>query len=465
MADGDAGAGKPALGPLLAALIGGQVAMHAAMAGQRMAAPLHALQQGHSAWAVGVLLALFAALPVAVALPAGRLADRLGYHAPVRLGAALTMAGAAIALAACALPRGWQFAGLCAGAAASGAGTNIGLITIQRSAGLLAGGSTERLRVFSWLGMAPSLANVVGPVAAGFMIDAAGFAAAYGLMMVLPAASLVAARRVPVQPRRGEARRAGAPGSSRELLGVAGMRRLLLVNGLLSASWDVHSFAVPVLGHARGFQASTIGLVLGSFTVAVTLVRFAIPLLAHRLDEIGVLRAAMLLTAGVFAVYPFAQTAWLMAGFAAVLGLALGAVQPMIMSTLHHLTPAERHGEAIALRSIAINASSSVMPLVFGVLGSAVGPGLMFWLMGAAVGSGSWSARGLAHATGQRASPRAGGAIDQKRKPLPVGSGAGAGAAAGGAAEAAASAALAARAASGVTGGGCQSRGNCERAG
>ncbi|HOB96544.1 MAG TPA: MFS transporter, partial [Aquabacterium sp.] len=56
----------------LVLLMVGQIALHAAMAGQRMATPLQALQAGHSAWAVGLLLALFAALPVLIAMPAGR---------------------------------------------------------------------------------------------------------------------------------------------------------------------------------------------------------------------------------------------------------------------------------------------------------------------------------------------------------------------------------------------------------
>ena len=75
---------------------------------------------------------------------------------------------------------------------------------------------------------------------------------------------------------------------------------------------------------------------------------------------------------------------------AVVLGLALGAVQPMIMTTLHQITPAARHGEAIALRSMAINLSSAVMPLAFGLAGATLGASALFWLMGAAVGSGSW---------------------------------------------------------------------------
>jgi hypothetical protein len=57
----------------LARLIAGQICLHACMAGMRMAAPLLALQQGYSAAAVGVLLALFALTQVFLALPAGGL--------------------------------------------------------------------------------------------------------------------------------------------------------------------------------------------------------------------------------------------------------------------------------------------------------------------------------------------------------------------------------------------------------
>src|ERR1035438_8226765 len=89
----------------------------------------------------------------------------------------------------------------------------------------------------------------------------------------------------------------------------------------------------------------------------------------------------MLVCAAVFAVYPFARTAWLMGLCAVVLGLALGAVQPMIMTTLHQITPADRHGEAIALRSMAINFSSAVMPLAFGLAGATLGASALFWFM------------------------------------------------------------------------------------
>lgn len=379
---------KQGSGAVLVAFIVGQIGMHSAMAGLRMAAPLQALREGFSAWTVGVLLALFAAAPVLTALYAGRLADRHGYHRPVGLAVALTIGGGILAVLS-SLLGGWAHIGLMAVAAmATGAGTNIGMLTIQRTAGLTARDSTERVRIFSWLGVAPSFSNVLGPVAAGFVIDGLGFTAAYLMLTLLPLATLVTARRVPRLAGPAQQREPGR--TAWDLLKLPGFGRLLAVNWLLSMCWDVHIFAVPVLGHERGFNASTIGLILGTFTASVTLVRLVIPSLAHRLRELTVLRTAMLGTGIIFALYPLAPNPALMGLCAALLGVALGSVQPMVMSMLHHMTPDHRHGEALALRSMAMNTSSTLMPLLFGATGALVGASLLFWAVGGAVGGGSW---------------------------------------------------------------------------
>lgn len=381
-----------AAGRVLVALIVGQLGLHAAMAGLRLAAPLQALREGYSPWAVGLLMALFAAAPVLLALHAGRLADRLGYHRPVYIAALLCACGMALAVASTHVA-GWpHFALLCAAATLAGSGANLGMLTIQRTAGLAARNATERVRIFSWLGIAPSFANVLGPVSVGFMIDALGFGAAYVMLLAMPLATVLTARQVPRLPQAASLpRRAGQ--SSWDLLRAPGMKRLLAINWLLSTCWDVHSFAVPILGHEHGFSASTIGLVLGSFTLSVTGVRLLIPGIAHRLEETRVLRTAMLGTGMVFVLYPFASTPLLMGACAVMLGLTLGAVQPMIMSTLHRLTPDQRHGEALAFRSMAINAASTLMPLLFGATGAVVGAAVLFWAVGGAVGAGSWLAR------------------------------------------------------------------------
>jgi MFS family permease len=381
-------------GRVVLALVVGQLGMHSAMAGLRLAAPLLLLREGRSPWTVGLLLALFAAAPVAIALPAGRMADRLGYHRPVYLAVAITFAGCLMAVLSSSTQDTTHFLLLCSAAMATGAGTNLGMLTIQRTAGVAARNTTERVRIFSWLGVAPSFSNVIGPVGTGLMIDAFGFRPAFALLLLLPLATLICARLVPrLQPAAPAL--GGSGGSAWTLLRTPGMARLLVVNWLLSMCWDVHTFAVPVLGHERGFSASTIGLILGSFTLSVTAVRLLIPWIAHRLSEIAVLRLAMAGTGMLFAAYPLAPNAWVMAGLAVGLGVTLGSVQPMVMSMLHHLTPDNRHGQALAFRSMAMNLSSTLMPLLFGATGTLVGAAVLFWVVGAAVGSGSWVARRL----------------------------------------------------------------------
>ena len=396
MADAPAHAGQSRV---LAALIVGQLGMHSTMAGLRMAGPLQALREGYSAWAVGLLLALFAAAPVLTALQSGRLADRLGYHRPVHLAVSLTVTGALLAVASTFARGPWHFGLLCLGAMATGAGTNVGMLTIQRTAGQAATDNQDRVRIFSWLGVAPSFSNVIGPVAAGLMIDFAGFRAAYGLLLLLPLATLLSARLV---PHLGPAGVPPAPEGRRtwDLLRAPGLKRLLVVNWLLSMCWDVHTFAVPILGHERHFSASTIGLILGTFTLSVTAIRMVIPLFSDRLRPVLVLRSAMVGTALVFVLYPLAPNPWLMAACAVALGITLGCVQPMVMSMLHDLTPDQRHGETLAFRSMAINASSTLMPLIFGATGAVLGAAVLFWVVGGAVGGGSWLARRLPGAAG-----------------------------------------------------------------
>ena len=101
---------------VLLALILGQIGLHATMAGVRMAAPLLALRDGHSAWNVGVLMALYAAAPVLLALHAGRMADRHGYHRPLHVAVAMTTLGGALALLASWLSGAWHAALLGLGA-------------------------------------------------------------------------------------------------------------------------------------------------------------------------------------------------------------------------------------------------------------------------------------------------------------------------------------------------------------
>ena len=382
--------------PELLRLIFAQVCLHSAMTGTRLAAPLLALQQGYSPVAVGVLLALFALTQVFLALPAGRYADRHGLRRPLGFAVLLAATGAALAAA-------WPvFAVLCVSALLTGGATGIAVIALQRHVGRAAANATQLRQVFSWLAIAPAAANFVGPFAAGLLIDHAGhsagdltgYRAAFVLLMLLPFAGWLLARsthELPLPPPPAD----GVKPRAWDLLVDPLFRRLLFVNWLQSASWDVHTFVLPILGHQRNLSASSIGSILGAFALAAAAVRLLLPLIASRASERHVITASNVVTALVFAVYPLMTTALGMGACSVLLGLALGAVQPMVMSMLHQITSHARHGEALGLRLMTINASSVVMPMLFGAAGAVIGVAGVFWLFGGVVAAGTRAVWGL----------------------------------------------------------------------
>ena len=362
-----------------------------------MAAPLLALNQGYSPLAVGVLLALFAVTQVFLALPAGRYADRHGLKRPVGFSVVASTLGAGLAVAFPIFPV------LCLSALLTGGATGAAAIALQRHVGRAARDATELKQVFSWLSIGPAMSNFLGPFTAGLLIDHAGtwlggapgdvtgFRAAFLLMALLPLVSWLWVRQshelpaVPSKPNQ-------LPRRAWDLLREPMMRRLLVVNWFLSSCWDVHTFVVPVLGHERDYSASVIGTLLGAFAIAAALVRLSMPMLAAHLKEWVVVSGAMVLTAVLFCIYPFMDTPLTMGICSVLLGLVLGSVQPMIMSTLHQITPADRQGEALGLRLMSLNGSSVVMPMLFGTVGAVVGVSVVFWTVGLVVGMGSHTA-------------------------------------------------------------------------
>jgi MFS family permease len=369
-------------------LIATLICVHACMAVTRVTASLWVLNHGYGEARVGLLLSLFAVAPIVLSLWAGRLADRHGFHRPVGVGVLLAGAGALLALAVQQL---WAIAIgclLCGGAVA------VAAVAMQREAGLMAEEPGQLKRVFSWMALGPALSNALAPVIAGLLIDHVGMTAAFGFAALLPLLAWALAQKVPrhrPEPVSSSFREPPAWG----LFRMPAFRRLMLVNLVMSACWDAHSFVVPVVGHARGLSASSIGIVLGSFAVAATAVRLAIVRFADDLDEVKALRTAMVVAMLTFLAYAWLPgTAGLMGG-SAVLGVALGSVQPMILAMLHRVTPPERHGQALGLRMLAVNGATVAMPAGFGLLAAATALAAPMWLMASLLLLAQASARRL----------------------------------------------------------------------
>jgi MFS family permease len=396
--------------PQLLRLIGGQIFLHSTLAGNRMAAPLWALGAGYSPAAVGVLLALFGASQMLLAVPVGRYVDRHGMRVAILASVAAACLGGLLAMI-------WPVFGvLCLTALLTGGATAATVIAIQRQVGRLSSGGADLRRSFSWLAIGPSISNVIGPLAVGFLIDHAGpspgsqqgFQAAFALMAGVPLVTWWLLRRVlraspvtevslmqPQAPLR----------QTLQLLRHPGIARLMLVNWLISSSWDVHSLVVPFIGVARGLSASQIGMILGAFALATGLVRLLLPLLAERVSEWALITGSMLVNCALFVLYPMLPSALAMGLCSFLMGVALGVVQPMVMSMLHQITPVERQGEALGLRLMAVTATGVVVPLLFGSVSALIGFSGVCWLVAAVLGTGmrpAWRLREIEAPAGHR---------------------------------------------------------------
>jgi MFS family permease len=366
------------------------VGLHACMAATRVAASLSVLAQGYPEWVVGVLLSLYAVAPIVLSLWAGRLADRFGFHRPVTWAVGMALTGAALPVAT------QHLAALAVSGVLTGGAVSVAAVAIQREAGLMARDAGDLKRVFSWVSLGPALSNMLAPVITGLLIDHFGFRSAFAFGALLPLLAVAAAWRVPRTPLPADADGARLPQSGAfELLRLPVLRNLLLVNVAMAACWDAHSFTVPVVGHARELSASAIGLVLGAFALAATVVRLAISAWADRLDEGRALRAAMMLATAVLLVYAWLPGAAGMMIGSALLGLALGSVQPMVLSALHQAAPPERQGQALALRMVFTNLATIAMPAGFGLLAVLAGNAAPMWLMAVLLVAARWPANRL----------------------------------------------------------------------
>ena len=356
---------------------------HLAFVGARMSTSLFALHLGASAATVGVLMALFAALPMLLSVATGRLIDRIGPRRPLLAAFAVLAAGAA-------LPYFFpSINALFVSSVLLGIGfmhVHIGMNSIFGAHG----GAERRAMNFAWLALGFSLSGSLGPLVAGFSIQGLGFANAFLILALFPAAALLTLwrdRRPLPRPER-VARHERA--RLLDLFGLPHLRSTFIVSGILATGWDLYSFLMPLYGASLGLEAGTIGLIMATFAIATFVVRLAMSMLIRRLRQWLLITSAMCVAGASYLLVPFASSAAPLMLLSFVLGLGLGCAQPVIMALLYEAAPPGRQGEAVGVRTTMINASQTFIPLGSGALSAAVGMSPVFWLLAAFLIGGAW---------------------------------------------------------------------------
>src|SRR5262249_39448467 len=173
---------------------------------------------------------------------------------------------------------------------------------------------------------------------AGFGIDGIGYAATFAVFAVLPLlpAATLALDKLPLPAPHPHAARAAPGRSIADLWRQRELRQIFIASGLLATAWDMFAFAIPIYGSRIGLSASSIGLVLGTFSVATFVIRIFIPALMRRLTAWPLLTVALAIAGATYLMFPLVERVALLMALAFLLGLGLGMSQPMVMSLLHN---------------------------------------------------------------------------------------------------------------------------------
>ena len=377
-------ANKPAsfAGPVVLCLL--VMLSHIAISGGRVAVSLTALQLGQGTLEVGILIAVFALLPMLFSIKAGRLIDDIGPWKPMRASIISVMVGTC-------LPVVWQsLIGLIIAATFVGVGHMTLQIAVQRQMGLSTG--EERLRNFSWLSLAMATSGLVGPLLAGVSIDYLGYRSVFALLALAPLVALMGLLRMRHYLKSSHIQ--SAPVTQKQsvgdLLSSPSLRKVFVANMLLSTAWDTHTFVVPIFGVHVGLSPTTIGLILASFAAATIVIRIALPWVQHRVRPWQLINFALVVTALNVLLYPFFEKVWILVSLSFLLGLGLGSTQSSILALLQQHAPAGRAGEAFGLRMALINGCQVALPLAFGALGTFMGVMPLFWVTAIGLGAVRW---------------------------------------------------------------------------
>jgi len=314
---------------------------------------------------------------------AGRWTDRVGTFRPILI---------ALALAACGMLLPWlrpQMSSLYVASVMLGSGFMLAHIAVSNGVGNVTA-PEHRTRAFTSLALGFSTTTIIGPIITGFSIDLLGHVNTFLLLGVFPASGLLLMLLLGHRLAPPAAPAAARPDVRLvELLRNEPLRAALIVSGLLSMGWDMFTFIVPVQGARIGLSASTIGIIMGVFGSATFVVRLALPWIARTFSEWQTLTGALGITAFVFFMFPLFTAAPVLMGLAFLLGLGLGTTQPMVMSLIHLTSLPGRTGEAVGVRTTLMNVSHSILPLVFGALGTAAGMVPAFWVLAVAMSGGA----------------------------------------------------------------------------
>ncbi|MCR8725296.1 MFS transporter [Frigidibacter sp. ROC022] len=358
--------------------------------GTRPLIPLYSQQIGVGPEELGILVAVFALIPLLLASVAGSLMDRHG------MGRALVLGGLAGAIGLLLPFIAPGRAGLYVSQLIAGTGFTVFMLAAQNQSGKSAGDGWSRERAVAVFSMGVALGSFVGPFIGGIVGEHVGYDRAF-LLLGLPALAAVGfvlpqmrADRLETRPATEGAAGPRTLGNPLRVLGYHRyMLRAIMVSSLILMGKDLFVAYFPLYALSAGLSASSIGIIIALHNGGGVVMRYFMLPLVRILGKDRVIVLSIGFGGLGFLVLPLFSSPVALTLIALAIGLGLGVGQPLSITRTMNLSPPDKIGQVLGFRLACNRFTQLVTPLAVSGVVLFTGVSGVFVLIGLVMSIGS----------------------------------------------------------------------------
>ena len=339
---------------------------------------------GGGATAVGLVAASFALVPLFLAIPLGRRADR-------RHGGRLLLFGCAVQIGGCLLLAAARSA-LALGVASAVVGVGHLALALGAQAVIARESDDDRHdEHFALLTAGVSIGQLAGPLLGGALLGhrsgAALVSATTHAMLVAAGIATLATLCAAVAERDrarhdDEAEVAGDGGRVTAILATRGVPAGIFASVAVLSAADVFTAYMPVLGEQRGIGPAVIGVLLAVRAAASLAVRIGIGSIVRRVGRARLISLSAAAAAAALVGITLTHHVAVLAVLCVVVGAGLGFGQPLSMTIVVQLVPEYARATALAVRLTGNRVGQVAAPAAAGLVAGNAGASSVFWMMG-----------------------------------------------------------------------------------
>ena len=337
-----------------------------------------ALELDASASTIGFIAAVYALLPVLLALTFGKLVGQIGEGRFVIIGTAFIGISAALLLVAHSLT-------ILAIAAALSGLAHLACMVGGQTMVALKSPPDKYEEHFGRYTFSASLGQMLGPILATLVAGSTGVmpkstSAAFALALVLAALAMVPVISWRNQSPTVVARKedSGQLRAAGKLLNKPGMFAAIFTSLAVSSTGDILVVFLPLYGNENQFSALSIGIIISIRAATSMASRFFLGRLSARFTPRQLLTTSNAVSIMMCIAMAFAPNPWVLGAVVFVAGFSLGVGQPLTMTLISQLTQPDERALAVSTRLTGNRLGQFLIPAAAGLVAASAGTSAVF---------------------------------------------------------------------------------------